>query len=57
MSEKKQRVVYQERLPHREAVQRLLRAYSRLLLQDRASVDADQDAKGQKPTSVQESAS
>jgi len=50
---KEQRPVHQERLPHRESVQRLLRAYGKLL-RGAASVDADPLAHGRRPESVQE---
>jgi len=43
------RVVHQERLPHREAVQRLLRVYAKLYAYGRP-----QPASGQTPTAVQE---
>ena len=48
-SKSKQRIVRQERLPHREAVQRLLRVYAKLCA-DRRLLPAN----GQTPKPVQE---
>jgi len=51
---KEQRTVYQERLPHREAVQRLWRAYGKLLREAMSVADADPLADGRRPESAQE---
>lgn len=51
---KAQRTVHQERLPHREAVQRLLRAYGKLLREATPDAEADPLAHGGRPESAQE---